>query len=142
MRREYPDSPIVACGVVVVSCDRVLIVKRAQEPAKDLWALPGGVVHLGERVKEAACREVLEETGLEIEIDKLLGVVDKIDYDESRRIRFHYVIVDYLAHPLSGGVRPGTDASQAKWIGRQDLDGYPLVASSRKMILETLGWDQ
>ena len=83
-------------------------------------------MELGERVEEAAVREALEETGLEVEIKELLGVVDKIERDEEGRIRFHFVIIDYLAEVRGGTLRPSSDALDARWVRVEDLPRYRL----------------
>ena len=98
-RRLYPEKPLVG-GVLIQDDDRYLLINRAAEPDTGLWSIPGGVVELGERAKEAAMREAFEETGLEVEIVGVLGVVDKIVEGDGNRIKFHFVIVDYLAYPV------------------------------------------
>ena len=89
MRREYPEAPIPGVAAVVLD-DGVLLVRRGREPARGRWGLPGGVVELGERAEEAVVREVLEETGIEVEPLKLVAVYDSIVRDEEGRVRFHY----------------------------------------------------
>ena len=100
------------------------MVRRAAEPDAGLWSIPGGLVEVGEGVKEAAVREAREETGLEVEILDLLGVVDKIVRDEGGRIRFHFVILDYLAEVRGGRLRASSDALEARWVRREELPQY------------------
>ena len=116
MSREYPDQPRVGVGAVVLDGDRVLLVKRGRAPGAGKWSLPGGLVHLGETTREAVVREVAEECGLAISIKDVAGVVDRVVRDEAGRIRYHYVLVDYLAFPDSTRVMPGSDAADAQWI--------------------------
>ena len=116
MSREYPDQPRVGVGAIVLDGDRVLLVKRGRAPGAGKWSLPGGLVHLGETTREAVVREVAEECGLAISVKDVAGVVDRVVRDEAGRIRYHYVLVDYLAFPDSTRVVPGSDAADAQWI--------------------------
>jgi len=122
MKREYPEVPIVGVGAVVRDAQRILLVRRKKEPSRGLWTFPGGAVELGEPIELAVRREVQEETGLEIEVERVLVVVDRIDLDEEGLVRYHYVIVDYLARPVGGSVRAGDDADGVLWASRADLD--------------------
>lgn len=125
-RRLYPEKPIVGVGVLIQEDDRYLLIKRAAEPDAGLWSVPGGLVELGERAKEAAKREALEETGLEVEVVGVLGVVDKIVEGDGNRIKFHFVIVDYLAHPVGGSLEAASDALDAKWVRSKDFQDYEM----------------
>lgn len=134
MQREYPHQPRVAVGVVVVMDSRVLLVKRGREPSKGLWSVPGGLIELGEKLEDAARREVREETGIDVQIDKLLGVANNIVRDDDGKTRFHYVLIDYLAHPLTTSVRAQSDASDAKWVHFKDLSTYSLTKGAGRLI--------
>jgi len=133
MRREYPDAPIAGVGAVIVAADtakgpKVLLIRRAQEPLKGEWSLPGGAVELGETLGEAIRREVLEETGLAIEIVDTVKAFDRIVRDAEGRVRYHYVLVDFLCRATGGADREqsiacGTDALEARWAGPGELDG-------------------
>jgi len=125
-RRLYPDKPFVGVGVLIQDDNKYLLIKRAAEPDAGLWSIPGGMVELGERAKEAAKREALEETGLEVEIDKVLGVVDKIVEGDEGRVKFHFVIVDYLAHAVGGSLEASSDALDARWVRPKDFRGYEM----------------
>ncbi|MBC8223515.1 NUDIX hydrolase [Candidatus Bathyarchaeota archaeon] len=125
-RRLYPDKPMVGVGVLIQKDDRYLLIKRAAEPDAGLWSVPGGMVELGERAKEAAKREALEETGLEVEIVGVLGVVDKIVEGDGKRIKFHFVIVDYLANPVGGSLEASSDALDARWVKPADFHDYEM----------------
>ena len=116
MSREYPEHPRVGVGAVVLHETRVLLVKRGRPPGVGKWSLPGGLVHLGETTREAVVREVAEECGLAITVAEVAGVVDRVVRDDAGRIRYHYVLVDYLAFPDSTRVMPGSDAADAQWI--------------------------
>ena len=123
-RRLYPERPLVGVGVLIRDGERYLLVRRAAEPDAGLWSIPGGLVELGERVKEAAVREALEETGLEVEIADLLGVVDKIDRDEEGRVKFHFVIIDYLAEVKGGNLKASSDALEARWVKPEEFPRF------------------
>jgi 8-oxo-dGTP diphosphatase len=133
MRREYPDAPIAGVGAVIVAADaaqepKVLLIRRAQEPLKGEWSLPGGAVELGETLEEAARREALEETGLAIEVADVVKAFDRIVRDTEGRVRYHYVLVDFLCRVTGGAdceqaVACATDALEARWAGPGELDG-------------------
>ncbi len=127
--RLYPEKPLVGVGVLIQDDDRYLLIKRAAEPDAGLWSVPGGMVELGERAAEAAKREVLEETGLDVEIVEVLGVVDKIVEGDGGRIKFHFVIVDYLANPVGGSLEAFSDALDAKWVKAADFQDYEMSPS-------------
>lgn len=128
MRREYPEAPIAGVGAVIVrdhpdGRKQVLLIRRAHEPLKGEWSLPGGAVELGETLHAAICREVLEETGLIVEpIDTLLAL-DRIARDDAGRVRYHYVLVDFLCRVVGGSLACATDALDARWATADDLDG-------------------
>ena len=116
MSREYPAEPRVGVGAVVLDGDRVLLVKRGRPPALGKWSLPGGLVHLGETTHDAVVREVAEECGLTIAVAGVAGVVDRVTRDADGRVKYHYVLVDYLAYPQSTRLRSGSDAVDARWV--------------------------
>ncbi|MGH9487957.1 MAG: NUDIX hydrolase [Terriglobales bacterium] len=127
--REFPAEPIVGVGVVVLQHGQLLLVQRGHAPLQGLWSVPGGKVELGESTRAAAAREVEEETGIAVEIGRLLTVVDRIQHDDAGAVRYHYVLVEFEARPRHSGARPraATDALQARWVGWADLATYPLV---------------
>lgn len=122
VKREYPDAPIVGVGAIIRDGDRIVLIRRNQEPSRGRWTFPGGLVELGEPVRDAARREALEETGLVVEIGEVVAVLDKVVHDEAGRVRYHYVIVDFLARPVGGILRPGSDVGDVRWAGLADLD--------------------
>ena len=134
MRREYPEAPLVAVAAAVLDDDRLLLVRRAGEPGRGKWSIPGGVVRLGERLREAVVREVLEETGLLVEVLDLLDVVEVIKRDEEGRVKFHYVIVDYVARPLSGQLRAASDALEARWVKLDEALSLDITNALRRLL--------
>ncbi len=133
MKREYPDRPIVGVGGVVIKGDRVLLVRRGGEPLKGEWSIPGGTLELGEELAAAARRELKEETGLEVEPLEVLGVFDRIIRD-GRKIRYHYVIVDYACRLKGGKLAPASDVLDARWVRRKDLARYRLTRIATSVI--------
>jgi 8-oxo-dGTP diphosphatase len=132
--REYPERPIVGVGAVVLDGDRVLLVRRGNEPLKGEWSLPGGAVEVGETLETAVAREVLEETGLEVEVGPMIDVLDRIRVDPDGRVRYHFVLIDYLCRPTGGTLCCATDAADATWAAIGDLAAFSLVPATLEMI--------
>ena len=135
MKREYPESPIVGVGGVIFDGDSVLLAKRGQEPAKGTWSLPGGAVELGEKVIDALKREIREEIGIEIQVGGLIRVLDRIIQDEERRIRYHYVIVDYWGWKTSGEPKPGSDTSDICFVPLEEIQKKDIHREVQETIL-------
>jgi 8-oxo-dGTP diphosphatase len=125
-RRLYPEKPVVGVGALIQDGDRYLLIKRAAEPDAGLWSVPGGLVEVGEKAEEAAVREAREETGLDVEVVKLLGVVDKIVRDEDSQIKFHFVIVDFLVKPKGGSLQAASDALEARWVRAEEISDFEI----------------
>lgn len=138
MKREYPDGPIVAVGAAVCHAGQVLVIRRGREPNSGIWTLPGGVVDLGESMREAAAREVREECGIEIEVGQVVGVLDNIVHDVDGAIRFHYAIVDFAARYVSGELQLNDELMDAAWITPAQFDEYRLSNAARAVFLEAL----
>jgi len=124
MAREYPPGPVVGVGGVVTREGRALIVRRAHEPRKGEWSLPGGLVELGERLIDAVRREIAEETGLQVEVGPMVETFDRVHHDSEGRVRFHFVIVDYLCVASSGEAVAGSDAEAVAWVTGDELAAY------------------
>ncbi|HLF48277.1 MAG TPA: NUDIX hydrolase [Methylomirabilota bacterium] len=133
--REFPDAPRVGVGAVVLDGERVLLVKRGKPPGQGKWSLPGGLVGLGERLEDAAAREVEEECGLRVRILGLCGVVDRIVRENGADpVRYHWVIVDYVAAVAGGALLAGSDAAEARWVPVTDLGQYDTTEGLAEMI--------
>lgn len=129
MRREYPEAPIVGVGAVVIDGTKVLLVRRGQEPLKGEWSLPGGALEVGETLQQGVVREVREETGLMVVPGGIIEILDRITQDEaSGRVRYHYVLIDFVCHVTGGALGPATDAEEVRWVERDQLqNGYRLA---------------
>ena len=142
VKREHPDAPIVAAAALIHDEGRLLLVKRKNEPSKGLWSAPGGVVELGERIEDAVKREAREETGMEIEVDRLLTVIDQIIKDKDGSVRFHYVIVYYSGCPAGGTLKASTDAEDTRWIPLGEVKSLPTSKAFMSLIEDAKrkGW--
>jgi 8-oxo-dGTP diphosphatase len=134
MRREFPKYPMVGVGGVVIHRGRVLLILRGREPLKGQWSIPGGLVELGEELTAAARRELKEETGLTVETVATIAAFDRIQR-QRRRVRYHFVIVDYLCRLKGGKLKPASDVLDARWVGRRQLGRYHLTAKARSVVL-------
>jgi ADP-ribose pyrophosphatase YjhB (NUDIX family) len=134
LSRQFPDRPLVAVGAVIVHDSRVLIVQRAAPPRIGEWTIPGGLVEVGETLRAATEREVLEETGLVVKAGAVLDVFDSIYPDAEGRTEYHYVLIDFLCELLSGDLKPATDISAARWITLAEIDATPLIGFSAQVI--------
>jgi ADP-ribose pyrophosphatase YjhB (NUDIX family) len=136
MKREYPEGPIVGVGGVVVHRHRALLIRRGCEPLKGEWSIPGGMLELGEELAEGVRRELKEETGLEVEPLGIVAAFDRITW-EGKRVKYHYVIVDYVCRLKRGRLKPASDVVDARWVRRDDLPKYHLTEMATKVILES-----
>lgn len=123
MQREFPLSPLVGVGAVIVDKGRVLLVRRGTEPLRGQWSLPGGLIELGESLEEGLIREVREETGLTVEVAGLIELLDRI-HREGARVRYHYVIADYLCFVSGGEPRAASDADEVRWAQRSEWSSH------------------
>ncbi len=121
-------------GAVIIHDGRALIVRRASEPRRGEWTVPGGLLELGETLRVAVEREVLEETNLVVRARDVLDVFDSIYPDAQGRIEYHYVLIDFLCEVVSGELRPSSDVSDARWITAAELDTTPLIGFTAQVI--------
>ena len=138
MKRDYPEQPLIGVGAVIVERGRVVVVRRGHEPLKGEWSIPGGVVEVGETLREAAAREALEETGLRVEAGEVLEVLDRIVRDAEGRVQFHYVLVDFVCRVVGGELRSGGDAEEACWIGESELGRLGIADSAAAVLRKGL----
>src|SRR5246500_1713465 len=134
MKREFPELPLVGVGAIIIDGDRVLLVKRAHPPIQGQWSIPGGVLEVGEMVREAAIREAHEETGLVVEPGELLGVYDRILHDPEKRVQYHYVLVDFLCRPRGGELLAASDAADVRWFTQKELPQLNLAEDTQDVI--------
>jgi 8-oxo-dGTP diphosphatase len=135
MSRLYPEHPIVAAsGLVLASQGEILLVQRGSEPGKGLWSLPGGVVEIGETVMQAVAREIMEECGISVSVKRVIDVFDTIIQDPEGKIRYHYIIISYLAGYIGGEIRISQEIRDARWVQTGALDGYELTAGARDLL--------
>jgi ADP-ribose pyrophosphatase YjhB (NUDIX family) len=138
MGREYPDSPLVGVGAVVIQENRVLLIRRGQPPLLGEWSLPGGVLECGETLREAVAREVREETGLLVETGEMLGVYERVIRDDEGRVRYHYVLIDFLCRPVGGDLKAGSDAADVRWFTRDELPTLNLAYDANDVVRKGL----
>jgi len=135
MKREFPDQPLVGVGAIIIEDDRVVLVKRAHPPIQGKWSIPGGVLEVGEMVREAAVREACEETGLIVEPGELLGVFDRVLRTEDNRVQYHYVLIDFLCRRVGGELHAASDAEEVRWFTRKELPALKLAEDTQEAIL-------
>jgi 8-oxo-dGTP diphosphatase len=138
LKRDYPDRPIVGVGAVVIQDGRVLVVRRATEPLKGEWSIPGGMLELGEKLREGIAREVREETGLEVDVGEVLDVFDSIFPDPEGRTQYHFVLIDYLCRPTGGELRASSDVSDAKWVTAEEASQLGMKCATLGVICKAL----
>jgi 8-oxo-dGTP diphosphatase len=131
LKRLYPDQPVVGIGAVIINQGKIALIKRGNEPSKGKWTIPGGLVELGENLQAAVIRETKEETCLEVDNPCLIDVVDNVDLDEQGKVKYHYVIIDYLVHVKAGTIKAASDAAELRWVPFDEVEDYNLTASFR-----------
>jgi 8-oxo-dGTP diphosphatase len=142
VQREFPETPLVGVGAVVVHEGRVLLVRRGREPLRGKWSLPGGLLELGESLIEGVVREVREETGLTVEPVELIELLDRV-YREGDRVRYHYVIADYLCRVTDGELQAASDADAVRWVERSEWNSHSaLVLDPITVRVIEAGWQR
>lgn len=151
--REFPDHPRVGVGGIVVHNGHALLVRRGREPLKGKWSIPGGLVEVGEELQKAVQREINEETGLDVDPLEMVGIFERIQRDpkpdpgaHDQRVRYHYVIVDYLCRVRGSQARrsklpklqPASDITEAEWVEGKMLSLYELSAEAEEVILKAM----
>jgi 8-oxo-dGTP diphosphatase len=134
MQREFPEVPLVGVGAIIIEGDRVVLVKRAHPPLQAQWSIPGGVLEVGELVREAAIREAREETGLTVKPMDLLGVYDRVLRNPEKRVQYHYVLIDFLCRRVAGDLAAASDAAEVRWFTREELPALKLAEDTMDVI--------
>jgi 8-oxo-dGTP diphosphatase len=122
------DLPIVGVGVALIDDGNILLVQRGRDPGRGLWAVPGGKVRHGETMKEAARREMLEETGLEVEVGDVVWVGEYIEGAD------HLVLIDFAGSVIGGRLEAADDADDARWVPLEEAANYPLTLTMYDLI--------
>jgi ADP-ribose pyrophosphatase YjhB (NUDIX family) len=123
-------------GAVLIEGGKVLLVRRGQPPLDDRWTLPGGLVELGEAIEQAVVREVEEETGWLVRVVKEIALFDFIEKDDDGRVRYHYVLADFLCAYVRGELVAGSDVKDVRLVSLDELAGYELTAKALEVIEE------
>ncbi len=134
MKREYPETPLVGIGAIIIEDDRVVLVRRGHPPQLGEWSIPGGLLEVGETLRQAAVREALEETSLTIETADLLGVYDRVVRDADERTLYHFVLIDFLCYRIGGEPHAAGDAAEACWFTKSELKTLSLAADTLEVI--------
>jgi 8-oxo-dGTP diphosphatase len=134
MQREFPEVPLIGVGAVIIEGPRVVLVKRAHPPLQDKWSIPGGVLEVGELMREAAVREAREETGLLVEPVELLGVYDRVLRNPEQRVQYHYVLIDFLCCRIAGDLAAASDAAEVSWFAWEELPALMLAEDTMDVI--------
>ncbi|HLH00976.1 MAG TPA: NUDIX hydrolase [Bryobacteraceae bacterium] len=132
--RRFPSRPFLGVGALIFDDRRILLVERGKEPLKGYWSLPGGILETGEKLEEAIRREVLEETGLDVEPMSLFEVFERIMPGEDGRVEYHYVLIDYICRPVGGRLQAASDVARATWVSEQNLGSYRLTDGTLAVI--------
>ena len=132
--RRYPPRPFLGVGALIFEGSEILLVERGKEPLKGYWSLPGGILETGEKLEDAIRREVLEETGLEVEPLSMFEIFERIMPDEAGRAEYHYVLIDYLCRRVGGRLQAASDVSRAAWVAEQNLGEYRLTEGTLAVI--------
>jgi ADP-ribose pyrophosphatase YjhB (NUDIX family) len=139
MQREFPEVPLVGVGAIIIEGSRVLLVKRAHPPLQAEWSIPGGVLEVGELIREAAVREAREETGLTVEPEDLLGVYDRVLRNPEQRVQYHYVLIDFLCRSIGGELQAASDAAEVCWFTLEELPALKLAEDTVDVIRKGFG---
>lgn len=134
MNRSYPDRPMVGVGAIIFWKESVLLVRRGRQPAYGKWSLPGGLVELGESLKEAVMREVREEVGLDVTVKDLAAALDRVILDEAGKIEYHYVLLDFICEYKGGEPMPASDALACAFVSLDDLPRYSMTRGTERVI--------
>ncbi len=136
--RRYPERPLVGVGAVIIRDGKILLVRRANEPNKGRWSVPGGLVRSGEKLKDALKREIREELGVEISVGDVACVTDEIFFDEIGNVEYHYIVVDFFADITEGNPRAMSDAEEVGWFDLSRIGEVNTVDFVEKLVRKIL----
>lgn len=125
---------MLGVGALIRDSSRILLVERGNPPLAGYWSLPGGCVERGESLEEAMAREVVEETGLQVEVGPIATVFERIMRDNADACEYHYVLIDFYCTVTGGQLRPGDDSKSAAWIEMDQLSSVQMTAGTREVI--------
>jgi 8-oxo-dGTP diphosphatase len=141
MAREYPDRPVVGVGGILIENGRTLLIKRGSEPLLGQWSIPGGTLELGESLQDGVAREMREETGLEVRVQEMIEVFDRIFLEPEAKVvdgktrpKYHYVIVDYICERLSGTPQAGSDVTDIAFATEDELVNFHLTPTAMRVL--------
>jgi 8-oxo-dGTP diphosphatase len=132
--RRYPKHPLVGVGALIFDGPRILMAQRGKQPLLGWWSLPGGALETGELLADAVKREVLEETGLEIEPLGVVEIFERIMRDHVGAPEYHYVLIDYICRVTGGALQAGDDVSRVEWVPQHDLPGLQITEGTLGVI--------
>ena len=121
-------------GGVVVRDERALLIRRGSAPLKGEWSIPGGMLELGETILEGVQRELLEETAIEVRLLDLIEVFERVTRDEAGKLKYHFVILDYLCEAVRGEAQAGSDVTDVAWVRESELNDYSLTPTATRVI--------
>jgi len=136
--RQYPKQPLVGVGALIVENGRIVLIKRGHAPLLGEWSIPGGMLELGETVRQGTEREALEETSLGVRTTELMGVFDRVVLDDGKRTLYHYVLIDFLCEVVSGELQAQGDAADARWFTAEEIEALPLARDTAEVIRRAL----
>jgi 8-oxo-dGTP diphosphatase len=134
VRREYPERPIVGVGGVVIHNERALLIRRGSAPLEGEWSIPGGMLEVGETILDGVKRELLEETAIEVKVLDLIEVFERVTRDEAGKLKYHFVILDYLCEAVRGEAQAGSDVTDVAWARETELSEYSLTPTATRVI--------
>ena len=132
--RQYPKQPLIGVGAIIIDGDKLVLIKRGHPPLQGEWSIPGGVLEVGETIREGVIREAREETSLRVEPMDLLGVYDRVLHDDRGQVLYHYVLIDFLCRVTGGALHAAGDAAEAQWFIQAELASVPLPSDTAEVI--------